>query len=154
MSEISIKFFMPLKVASLDMKKPREELGKSIGEMIRMLKENKTKLAGDVMALLPENPQDNEFPKANLEVCVPISGKIKGVTGLTGKELGKGAFACLTHAGPIEKLGDAYSILLKWIQENEYKISGSVREIYQKGFGETGTPSQDCLIEIQFPVRK
>ncbi len=152
MSEVSIKFFMPLKVASLEEKKPRGEVGQAVSRLLQLLSERKTKLAGDAMVVLPEEAQSAVARDANLEICVPISGKVKGVPGLIGKELEKGAFACLTHAGPIEKLPDAYSVIMKWIEENGYRISGSVREVYQKGLDRPG--AAEYQVEIQFPVRK
>jgi effector-binding domain-containing protein len=154
MPDISIKFFMPLKVASAEKKGPREEMGKVLEQISQILKEKKIKLDGTPMALLHDDPKGMDFPKAQFEICVPISGKVKGGGEVIGKELEKGAFVCITHSGPLDKLTEAYQEILKWTEENGYRIVGQGREVHLKGLGGSGGPGQDCLIELQFPVRK
>ncbi len=153
MSEVSIKFLMPMKVASMEKRVPREELGKAVEQISQSLKEKKVKIADAAMGLLHEDPKSIDLQKAQFEVCLPISGKIKGEGELKSKELEKGAFACITHSGSIEKLPDTYNTILKWIEENGYKIASPTREVYHKGVGEVGGIPQDVLIEIQFPVK-
>jgi AraC family transcriptional regulator len=153
-SEVSIKFFMPMKVASMEKKAPREEVGKIVAQLSKSLQEKKVKVLGAPMGLLHDDIKSIDPQKAHYEVCIPISGKVKGEGEVKGKELEKGAFACITHSGPAEKLPEAYSEILKWVGENGYRISGSTREVYHKGAGETGGSPQDVIIEIQFPIRK
>jgi len=154
MSEVSIKFFMPLKVASMEKKAPREEMGKAVEKLSQALKEKKVKTAGAAMAIFHDDPKTTDIQKAQFEVCIPISGKLKGEGEVKGKELGTGAFACITHSGTIEKLPETYAAVLKWIEENGYRISGPGREVHHKGMGEARGPPQESLIEVQFPVRK
>ncbi len=154
MPDISIKFFMPLKVASADKKGPREEMGKVLEQINQVLKERKVKLAGTPMALLHEDARGMDLQKAQFEVCLPISGKVKGGGEVKDKELEKGAFACLTHSGPLEKLNESYQEILKWTEENGYRIVGPSREVHLKGLGQSGAQPGECLVELQFPVRK
>ena len=154
MSEVSIKFFMPMKVASTDKKGPREEMGKVIDQISQVLKEKKVKVAGTPMSLLHEDPKGLDLQKAHLEFCIPISGRVKGDAQVKDKELEKGAFACITHSGPMEKLPEAYQAILKWIEDNSYRIAGAGREVYHKGMGQSAGQPQEYLIELQFPVRK
>lgn len=154
MPEVSIKFFMPLKVGAIEKEGPRPELEKALNQLSQSLKEKKVKLAGPAMGVFHDDPKSFDPQKARYDVCFPISGKIKGEGEVKGKELEKGAFACITHSGPIEKLPDTYKTILKWIEENGYMIAGPTREIYQKGIGEAGGSPQECLIEVQLPVRK
>ena len=154
-ADISIKFFMPMKVASAEKKGPREDMGKVLEQITQALKEKKVKLAGDPpMALLDGDAKGMDFKKAQFEVCVPISGKVKGPGEVKHKELEKGAFACITHSGPLEKLPEAYQEILKWSEENGYRIVGPSREVHLKGLGGSGAQPEECLIELQFPVRK
>jgi len=154
MPDISIKFFMPMKVASTEKKGPREEMGKVFEQISQVLKEKKVKLAGMPMALLDEDVKGIDLHKAHFEVCLPISGKVKGEGEVKGKELERGAFACITHSGPSEKLPEAYQELQKWIEENGYRIVGRSREVHHKGMGESGGQPKECMVELQFPVRK
>jgi len=152
MSEVSIKFLAAVKVASLEKEGPREEAGKTLQQLTRILEEKKVKLAGVPLCLFHDDPKSWDAQKVRYEVCFPISGKIKGGGEVKGKELGKGAFACITHSGPIEKLPDAYREILGWIGENGWQVTGAGREVYHKGVGGAEGPSHECLVEIQFPV--
>ena len=152
MPEVSIEFLMPIKVASLEKEGPREAIGNALQQLAQILKEKKVKIAGIPLAVFHGDPKGWDFQKAHYEVCFPISGRIKGEGEVKGKELAKGAFACITHSGPIEKLPDAYREILKWIEENGYQVSGASREVYHKGIGEAEGSPQECLIEVQFPV--
>ncbi len=152
MPEVSLKFLMPVKVASTEEKGPREDIGKALGQINQFLKEKKIKVAGSAMALLHEDPKAVDLQKAHFEICLPISGKIKGENAVKEKELAKAAFACSTHTGSLERLPEVYQILLKWIEDNQYKIAGPAREVYHQGIGESG--GKEFVIEVQFPVRK
>ncbi len=104
------------------------------------------------MALIHDDPKTVDLSKAQCEICLPITGKIKKESAVKDKELAKGAFACITHQGSLEKLADTYQIILKWIEENGYMIAGPVREIYHQGLNKVR--QEDYVIELQFPVRK
>ncbi len=154
MLEVSLKFFMPTKVAYLEQKWPREEIGKAIEKVSQILKEKKIKISGDAMALLHEDPATIDLPKALYEVCIPISGKIKGQAEIKDKELDKAAFASVTHSGGPGKLPEAYQAILKWAEENGYQVAGPVREVYLGGIGKAGGVFPDAAVEILLPVRK
>jgi effector-binding domain-containing protein len=154
MPEITITFGWPVRVACVEKVGSREEIGKTLEEVSRSLKEKNVKIAGPAMALFYGDPKSFDPQKAHYEVCFPISGKIKGAGEIKTKELEKGSFATITHSGPIGKLAETYGAILKWIEENGYPISGPIREIYPKGIPKTGDSPQDWLIEIHIPVRK
>jgi len=154
MSEVSIKFLTSVKIASTEKKTPREEITRAVEKLSQFLKDKKIKLAGCALGLLHEDPKATNLQKAQYEVCLPISGKLKEEGEVKSKELEKGAFACIIHSGPVEKLPDSYATLMKWIDDNGYRVVGSIREVYQKGIGEPGGSPQECLIEIQCPVKK
>lgn len=154
MSEVSIKFLMGIKFASVEKEGPVGEIGKALEQLYQFLKEKKVKVTGAAMGLFHDDPKSFNPQKARYEVCFPISGKFKEEGGIKSKEMEKGPFACITHAGPIEKLPDAYQAILKWIEDNGYQVSGPTREVYHKGIGEAGGSLQECLIELQFPVKR
>ncbi|MDI6754833.1 MAG: GyrI-like domain-containing protein [Thermodesulfobacteriota bacterium] len=154
MSEVSIKFLMGIKVASIEKEGPVGEVGKAIERLYQFLKGKNVKVTGAAMGLFHDDPKSFNPQKAKYEVCLPISGKFKEEGGVKSKELGKGAFACITHTGPIGKLADTYNTILKWIEDNGYRIAGSAREIYPERIGEVEGNLPEFLIEVQFPVRK
>ena len=95
-----------------------------------------------------------DLQKAHYEVCLPISGKVKGEGEVKGKELEKGAFACITHSGPVGKIagglhGDSEVGRGKWVPHRPGQA-----EKYTSKEGGGGGGSEECLIELQFPVRK
>jgi effector-binding domain-containing protein len=154
MSEVSIKFLMAIKIASIEKEGPVGEVGKTLEQLSQFLKGKGVKVTGAAMGLFHDDPKSFNPQKAKYEVCLPISGKFKEEGGVKIKELGKGPFACMTHSGPIEKLPEAYQTILKWIEENGYQVAGPTREVYQKGIGEVGSRPQEWLIELQFPVKR
>jgi DNA-binding transcriptional MerR regulator len=63
--------------------------------------------------------------------------------------------ASLVHHGPYLTLPNAYSQLLKWLDENGYQICGPNREIYiYSGEGPVHQNDPSYVSEIQFPVKK
>ena len=129
MPEVSLKFLMNVKVASTGKGGPRSEVGKTLEQISQSLKEKKVKTAGSVMGLCHGDPKSLDAQNAHYEVCVPIAGKLKGEGEVQAKELERGAYACITHSGPIENLQETYDAVLKWIEENEYRIVGPWREV-------------------------
>ncbi len=154
MSEVSIKFLMAIKIASIEKEGPVGEVGKVLEQLSHFLKEKKVKVTGPAMGLFHDDPKSFNPQKGKYEVCLPISGKFKEEGGVKIKELGKGPFACMSHSGSIEKLPEAYQAILKWIEENGYQVAGPTREVYYKGIGEGGGSPQESLVELQFPVKR
>jgi effector-binding domain-containing protein len=154
MSEVAIKFFFPDKIAFMEKEGPRAEVTKALEHLSQALQEKRVKPTGPPMALLHIDPKSFDPQKMRYEACCPISGKVKGEGALKGREIERGIYACLAHSGPIEKLPESYAAILKWIEENGYRVNGSIREVYEKGIGQGGGNSPEFTIEIQFPVRK
>ena len=60
---------------------------------------------------------------------------------------------CIYHKGTYNNLRDSYNIILKYIEDNGYKIIDNVRECYIDGCWNKKN-EEDYLTEIQFPVKK
>jgi effector-binding domain-containing protein len=78
---------------------------------------------------------------------IPSSDRIK-VYELPGCE----QMACYVHHGSYQTLTLSYNILLKWIEENAYQLTGPSRELYIQGGPEIDNESY--ITELQFPVVK
>jgi effector-binding domain-containing protein len=154
MSEVATKFFFPDKIAFMEKEGSRAEVTKALEQLSEALREKKVKATGPPMAVLHIDPKSFDPQKMRYDACCPISGKVKGEGALKGREMERGIYACLAHSGPIEKLPESYAAILKWVEENGYRINGSIREVYEKGIGVAGGSTQEYLIEVQFPVRK
>ena len=60
---------------------------------------------------------------------------------------------CIYHKGAYDNLRDSYNILLKYIEDNGYKIVDNVRECYIDGCWNKDNVG-DYLTEIQFPITR
>ncbi len=67
MSEVSLKFFMPMKVASMEKQGPRAEVGKALDQISQSLKEKKVKISGAALGLLHGDPKGADFQEAHYE---------------------------------------------------------------------------------------
>ncbi|MFQ8900348.1 MAG: GyrI-like domain-containing protein [[Clostridium] scindens] len=61
--------------------------------------------------------------------------------------------AYLLHTGEHESVIDAYEAILTWIEENDYKIVGNIREEFHMDDFTTDDP-KEFVTEIQIPVEK
>ena len=77
----------------------------------------------------------------------------KETDGLKFKKMPEVQAACIFHKGSYRFFPESYEILLKYIEENGYKISGEIRESYIDGVWNKDDESQ-WLSEIQIPVEK
>lgn len=61
--------------------------------------------------------------------------------------------ACVYHKGSYASMSETYECVLNYIEENGYRIVGSIREKYIDGVWNKEDESQ-WLTEIQIPVEK
>jgi len=59
---------------------------------------------------------------------------------------------CIYHKGAYEKIGESYSKILKYIEDNKLKMNGYFRECYIDGVWNKENPD-DYLTEIQIPIK-
>jgi len=89
----------------------------------------------------------------DLEICEAVTNKLDNKDGIVYKQIkGVKTAACLYHKGPYHRLGESYSKILSWIEENNYEIVGQVRESYIDGCWNKES-EDEWLTEIQIPVR-
>lgn len=60
--------------------------------------------------------------------------------------------ACVLHKGPYSSIGMAYGAVMKWIEDNDYEVSGLPRESYIDGVWNKENP-EEWLTEIQVPIK-
>jgi effector-binding domain-containing protein len=64
------------------------------------------------------------------------------------------SMVCAIHHGPFQALNQAYDALTKWIDENGYRISGPIREVYLRPSDDDSQTDPNTVTEIQVPVTK
>lgn len=67
------------------------------------------------------------------------------------KELPATKVLSIFHKGPYEQLGEAYAFIIKYAEENGYKVAGRARESYIDGIWNKESP-EDWLTGIQLPI--
>lgn len=87
-----------------------------------------------------------------VEVCQAVVKRKKEVEGMYYKELSETQAACIFHKGSYSNFAESYAIVLKFIEENGYKIAGPIRENYIDGIWNKDNES-DWLSEIQIPIK-
>ncbi len=103
--------------------------------------------------------------KQDIEVVIPISADVPATERVAVYVLeGSAATACIVHVGSYESMGRAFNLLLRWIEDNGYEITGALREVYLRfGADNAGYRLPDAYLadsraefvtELQLPVRK
>lgn len=152
--EVTIKKLPPLRVASVRGIVPKysqqEELWCELGDAMR---QHHIQPTGPCFAMY----HDPGFVEHNpdTEACFPVNAKPMTEGRFKVYDLPGGEFASIIHKGPFNTLTLALSALLKWIEENGYRIVGPNREIYlYTGEGPVRQDDPSYVTENQFPVEK
>jgi DNA-binding transcriptional MerR regulator len=98
----------------------------------------------------------SDEPEIDAEVCESIPGPLPGNGRVQVRELpGVELVASTVHHGPFVTISEAYTAILKWMEANQYRCIGPVRELYLQTPKQAGLQTDpDTVTEIQFPVEK
>jgi DNA-binding transcriptional MerR regulator len=97
----------------------------------------------------------SEEPNVDTEVCEPLGESLPPDPRVRIHELsGVSSMATVIHKGPFLTIGEAYTAILKWIEANDYQISGPPREVYLKPADKGSQTDPQTITEIQFPIDK
>lgn len=151
--QISIKKVEPQLIASIRAVLPTySHLGQLYGELIPYLYSKKGKPTGPTIYIC----HDSEYKEkdVDLEAAIPIAEAIPSTDRIKVYELpGIEEAVCTIYKGPYEDIGDAYSAIMSWTENNCYQITGPDRELYLTSPADTQDPAE-YVTEIQFPVKK
>lgn len=151
MNEITIKKVEPILVASLRRTiNDFNEFGPLWEELNKYIDSKSIKKVVPCMTLY-HNRWDARTG-IDVEVIEPVAKSFEGSESIKVYELEYvNKMACVVHNGSFETITKTYETIMKWIEENEYKIAGAAREIYHKGEWATDNPDE-YVTEIQFPI--
>lgn len=150
---VIIKKVEPMKIASIRDIIPdysqQHHLWMEVGEH---LKKHNVKIVGPCFVLYYD-PGYKESD-VDIEIAEPIAASLPETDRIKVKTIqGIDNAACVIHKGPYANLSSAYTALMKWIEENEYKVAGPNRELYLEGEWCTDNPNE-YITEIQIPIEK
>lgn len=89
-----------------------------------------------------------------VEIQKRVLTKFQGNDRIHYKEVGPlDQVAYLLHTGDHESVINAYEAILTWIEENNYEITGNIREEFHMDDFMTNNP-EEFVTEIQIPIKK
>jgi len=87
---------------------------------------------------------------ADVEVAVPVFGRVEGSDEVNCYELPGGTMAKTVHKGPYQDCAPTYGKLFAWLAENGKKIARPTREVYLNDPNEV--PQAEILTDIYVPI--
>jgi effector-binding domain-containing protein len=153
--DVVIKKVEPVLVASIrDTIANYPAIGGLFQELMGTVYGQGSKPAGPAIAVW----HDQEMKESDVdgEASIPIEKPIQETDRVKVYEMpGIESAACFVHHGSFQKLPQAYGGLMTWIDQNDYTIVGSLREVYlYTGNGEIKQDDESYVTEIQAPVLK
>lgn len=121
-----------IKVNKLD-----ETIHKTVDRMYALLKEQSVTADAHPFGIF--HGAINEQEDGPLEICLPVTGQIKGNGEIEVKQLQGGDAACVMTIGAqtdFPAILGAYDAAADWIQQNGYSMAEPPREVWHSGPGE------------------
>ncbi|MHC1682977.1 MAG: GyrI-like domain-containing protein [Clostridiaceae bacterium] len=148
-----IKKVEPFKIASIREIIPSyDKQGPLWEELIAYLSENNIKTLHPCVV----NYHDSGYKESDVdvEVAIHVASNVPNNERIIFRDLeGYNEMACVIHKGSYERIAPTYNIMLKWIEENGYKIIGKNRALLLDGGWSVKNP-EEYITEIQIPVAK
>lgn len=136
---------------SIRTRAPVGELGKVLGTAFAAIAGYLEEL-GEAPAGPPFAAYYNEdMQDLDMEIGFPISKERPGRDDIEASQIPGGAVATCLHIGPYSQMGQAYSALSRWMQDNGHEATGVAYEVYLNDSSKT--PSKELRTRIEFPLK-
>ena len=124
-------------------------LGQAYGEVWTYFKGQGAKEAGPNIGIWHQAAEvlANEVAEA----AVPIDRQLPGTDRVKVYELPSAQVVSAVHQGEFENFTRLHTVLLKWIEDNNYRIVGPYREVYIQ---HDPNNTANSATEVQYPVEK
>lgn len=98
---------------------------------------------------------DGEYKEKDIdvEICEAVVEAKEDTEKVKYKTIPAVTAAVTVHKGPYSTIGQAYSAVMNWIEENGYQVADCPRESYIDGIWNKENP-EDWVTEIQIPIKK
>jgi AraC family transcriptional regulator len=105
-----------------------------------------------IVALYYDDPESVPLDQLRSEAAIIVPAGRNVPEGLTERCLAAGRYACATHIGPYERLGDAWARFMgEWLPASGYRVgSGPSFEIYRND--PATTPKDELRTEMCIPL--
>ena len=156
MNEITIKRVEPILIAATRKKINKgdfEETGKMWSAVNSFIDKAEIRRTIPCMILFYNSTWNFEISESwDIEIAEPVTKCVVSNDTVKVYELpAVDKMACVVHHGSFNTIGETYKAISQWIEKNNYKISGPVREIYHKGEWVTNNP-EEYITELQLPL--
>jgi effector-binding domain-containing protein len=131
-----------------------ETIGRLIGDLCGILfqpenQRNMVKMAGPCMAVYHD--QEYKEKDADIEVAIPITGRIEVDAGTEVKSLPGAKVLAVVHKGSYETLHLTYKEIFDYTMKSGLEFAGPCRELYLNDPAKT--PVEELMVEIQVPIK-
>lgn len=134
--------------ATTTMEEIKQVIGALFGEIMEYFTRNGLAPAGMPLTIYHEMDAD----RLEMECGMPVASPVEGTERVRPGELPAGKVATVTHMGPYEQLGQTWSALMKWMEEEGLQAAGAPWEVYVTDPGEEPDQSK-WRTDIFFPIR-
>ena len=148
--EVNVKQLAPQQVLSvthhIKVSKLDDTIRKSVDMLYGLLKEQKVEAENAPFGIF--HGAINEQEDGPIEICLPVSGQVKGKGDVQVKELQGGDAACVMTVGAqtdFPAIMGAYDAAADWIQKNGYQMAEPPREIWHSGPGGGEEPKMEIV---------
>ena len=122
-------------------------LGEAFDETYALVRSSGANESGPCLALWHQAA--DVYENEDVEAVVPIDRACAGSERVTVYELPATRVAAVIHQGDFSNFSLAHAALLAWMEANDYRATGTYREIYVQH--EPARPAES-VTEIQYPV--
>jgi effector-binding domain-containing protein len=150
MSKPDIKETSSLRVLSKrDIGRYDETIGNLIGDLMNTImnpenQRNYVKIVGPFMTIYHD--QGYREDGADIELAIPITGRIViDDPKVEVRNLQPARVASLVHKGPYETIAEGYEAILGYVQENGYRITGPMMDLYLNDRARAHLEYQFCV---------
>ncbi len=107
-------------------------------------------LAGNIVGLYYDDPDAVPEESLRCEMGIQVEEGFKPDPGYMVKEIPAHNVVYAIMKGPYDKIALEYPDIMKWMEEEDYKMKGPVTEIYLEGG--SNVPPEELVTEVQFPM--
>lgn len=124
-------------------------LGKAYSRVWEHIRSHKAEVVGSNFTIWHQAPDivEDEI----VEAVVPIKQKVPETDYVKVYELEETEVASAVHHGDFDDFTQLHTAILKWVEDNGYKVMGGYREIYIQ---HDPNDYSESTTEVQFPVKK
>ena len=155
-SDIRVENTKPITVAYISMIGSPDQIPATFTRLYTWINQQGYQAHGPAIAVYHAIPGQVPDDQLFWELRSALSGNVAECEpdehGLGVKQIGAVRVTATRHKGPYETIEETLKLLMNWLSESDYEISGPFEELYYNNPEETS--SEEPLTEIRFQVRK